>query len=235
VSRYQLAFALLMFLGSPAWIGLLALGTFALLRAPHPGVVMHAGPGFALLAAILVMWFAPKIATTIDVLARPALRAAFGGGWRFVANVAIETVFFVLLSPIMWFGHTVFLIGLLFGRTVGWGGQTRDDHAVPLAFALRRLAPQMLLGWVVIITLAMEAPAALPYALLVAAGLALAAPLAALTADPGVGAMFTRRGIGRLPEEGMPSALDALGLAALKPPSTLPAAATAEASPCSQA
>ena len=29
VSRYQIAFAMLMFLGSPAWIGLLVLGTLA--------------------------------------------------------------------------------------------------------------------------------------------------------------------------------------------------------------
>jgi membrane glycosyltransferase len=235
VSRYQLAFALLMFLGSPAWIGLLVFGSLGVARAPSPDVFMHRGAGFALLVVILIMWFAPKIATTIDVLTRPALRAAFGGGWRFVANVAIETAFFLLLSPIMWFGHTAFLGGLLFGRSIGWAGQTRDDHAVPLALAARRLWPQMLLGWTVIAGLAATVPSAIPYALLVAAGLALSAPLAAVTADRGVGMMLARLGIGRLPEEGTPTALDTLGLPALKPVSALPAAATAEASPCSQA
>ena len=29
---------------------------------------------------VLVMWFAPKIATMIDVLTRPDLRRIFGGG-----------------------------------------------------------------------------------------------------------------------------------------------------------
>ena len=42
VSRYQLAFAILMFLGSPAWIGLLLIGSAAVAAAPtwqriHPG------------------------------------------------------------------------------------------------------------------------------------------------------------------------------------------------------
>ena len=86
---------------------------------------------------MLVMWFAPKIATVIDVLTRPtraARSAATGGSWR--ASLS-ETIFFILLSPIMWFGHTLFLAGLLFGRSVGWGAQARDDHAVSLAFAAR--------------------------------------------------------------------------------------------------
>src|SRR5690606_19438041 len=37
VSRYQLAFAILMFLGSPAWIGMLALGALALATTGTPG------------------------------------------------------------------------------------------------------------------------------------------------------------------------------------------------------
>ena len=37
VSRFQLAFAMLMFLGSPAWIGLLVVGTLALAASPIAG------------------------------------------------------------------------------------------------------------------------------------------------------------------------------------------------------
>ena len=79
VSRFQLAFAMLMFLGSPAWIGLLVVGTLALAAAPTPADFIRPDAGHALLAIILVMWFAPKIATVIDVLPRPKLRRAFGG------------------------------------------------------------------------------------------------------------------------------------------------------------
>src|SRR4030095_15154165 len=66
VSRYQLIFAILMFRGSPAWMGLLVLGTIALAVAGSPEAFIHADAGIAVFVLVLVMWFAPKIATVID-------------------------------------------------------------------------------------------------------------------------------------------------------------------------
>jgi membrane glycosyltransferase len=236
VSRYQLVFALLMFLGSPAWMGLLVLGTAAVALADSPAAVIRPDAGLTLLVVILIMWFAPKIATVIDVLTRPALRRAFGGTGRFLASVVAETVFFLLLSPIMWFGHTVFLAGLMLGRAIGWGGQARDDHAVPWSLALRKLWPQTLLGLGCIAVLAATVPAAIPYALLIAAGLALAVPFAVLTAVPWLGRAAVRVGLGRLPEETAPSpALRALGLAALQLAVPKPPARAPESTQCSKA
>jgi membrane glycosyltransferase len=233
VSRYQLAFAILMFLGSPAWMLLLVLGTWGVARAAHPSDFVSPGSGLAVLILVLITWFAPKIATVIDVLTRPALRKAFGGGWRFLASVASETVFFVMLSPIQWFEHTLYFAKLAFGGRVGWGGQARDDHSVPLALALRKLWPQTVLGWGSIITLALTAPAAIPVSLLVSGGLAFAVPLCVLTANPAIGALLVRVGVGRLPEETMPSPLDAIGLPALERLDRKPEPPAAEASPCS--
>ena len=216
VSRYQLAFAILMFLGSPAWMGLLVLGTYGVVRAERPAAFLDPGIGLVVLVMILVMWFAPKIATVIDIMMRPAARKAYGGGLRFLVNVLAETVFFLMLSPIMWFAHTVFLVRLAFGAGVGWGGQTRDDHSVPLANALARLWGQTALGGACLLALAMAAPAAIPVALLIAGGLAFAVPLCVLTANRVVGAALLRTGIGRLPEEIAASPLDDLALPALK-------------------
>jgi membrane glycosyltransferase len=204
VSRYQLVFAILMFLGSPAWMGLLVIGTLAAALADRPDAFIRPDAGIALFVIVLAMWFAPKIATVIDVLARPDLRRAFGGGTRFLAGVAIETTFFLLLSPIMWFGHTVFLVRLLAGRTVGWGAQARDDHRVPLLLAARQLWPQTLLGLSTAGLLATTVPSALPYALVIAGGPLLVIPLAVATASPGVGRWLVRLGLGGLPEETAP-------------------------------
>ena len=88
------------------------------------------------------------------MLTRPQLRRAFGGAARFIASVVTETIFFLLLSPIMWFGHTLFLAGLLFGRAIGWTGQVRDDHTVPWCDAAKQLWPHTLLGWSCILILA---------------------------------------------------------------------------------
>ena len=98
------------------------------------------------------------------------MRNSFGGAGRFIASAVTETIFFLMLSPIMWFGHTVFLTGLRARRTIGWGGQARDDHAVPWSDAARQLWPHTLLGWGCILILAFTVPSAIPYALFIAGG-----------------------------------------------------------------
>jgi len=214
ISRVQLVLAILMFLGSPAWIGILLLGTIGAARAPHDFV--DPAYGGALLVVFLLMWFAPKIATIIDVLLRPAARAAYGGSARLLASVAGETVFFILLSPIQWFAHTLLLARLPFGMQVGWAAQQRHEHTVPLARALLRFWPQTLLGLASIAVLAVHNPAALPVASLIAGGLALAVPLAVISAAPLAGRLMLRVGLGRLPEEtAPPDTLRALLLPAL--------------------
>jgi membrane glycosyltransferase len=216
VSRFQLAFAMLMFLGSPAWVGLLVVGTLALALSPAPADFIRADSGMVLFVTILLMWFAPKIATVLDVLTRPPLRHAFGGGARFLASVVSETLFFILLSPIMWIGHTLFIASVPFGRAIGWIGQVRDDHMVPWSQALRQLWPHTMIGVGSLAILAASHPGAIAYALLLAAGPALSIPLAVITALPAVGTSLARIGIGRLPEEtAPPRALTALALPAL--------------------
>jgi membrane glycosyltransferase len=217
VSRYQLGFAILMFLGSPAWMGLLVLGTAAVALAGSPAAFIRPDAGMALFLTVLIMWFAPNIATAIDVLARPHLRAAFGGGIRFALSAVAQTIFVLLLLPIMWFGHTLFLARLLLGRSVGWTVQARDDHEVPLALAAAQLWPQTLLGLGSVGVLAVTVPAAIPYALFLAGGLVLSIPFAVLTAAPGLGRALVRIGFCRLPEETAPPAeLAALALPAIE-------------------
>jgi membrane glycosyltransferase len=177
----------------------------------------------ALFVCVLVMWFAPKIASAIDILLHPQLRRGFGGAGLFVVNCAVETVYSIVLCPILWFGHTIFLTGLLFGREIGWIGQTRDDHAVPFALALHNLWPHTLLGCAALGLLAVTQPAALPYALFLAGGPALAIPFAMMTAWPWLGSLAARVGIGRLPEETVrPAVLQALALPAIEQTAPLP-------------
>jgi membrane glycosyltransferase len=218
VSRYQLMLAILMFIGSPAWIGLLALATIALLSHEHPSDFISADIGGLLLSWILIMWFSPKIATFVDALSRSEVRRAFGGAGYLIVNFAIETVYSILLCPILWISHTIFLLGLPFNRGIGWIGQVRDDHAVSFGAALSSLWPQTLIGWIAIGLVAATQPAALPYILLLAAGPAFAIPFAMLTAWPWLGRFAARIGIGRLPEEtATPEQLQVLSLPAIRP------------------
>jgi membrane glycosyltransferase len=217
VSRFQLMFAIIMFLRSPAWMALLWVGSVAVALAPTPADFMRFDAGIALLVVMLTTAFAPNIATAIDVLLRPELGRLFGGGLRFAASLMLMVVFEILLSTAMWASHTIFLIRLLFGRTVGWGAQARDDHQVEWGYAARHLWPQTLIGLVPLLLLAFTAPSAIPYALLLAAGPLLSIPLAVVTSWPGVGRALIALGIDRLPEEtAPPSELRALDLPAIE-------------------
>jgi membrane glycosyltransferase len=216
VSRYQLLFAILMFLGSPAWIALLVLGSIKAALAPSFTDAIRADTGGVLLACVLVMWFSPQLATAIDVLLRRDEARNFGGWFLFLGNFLIDIVFFALLWPTMWFSHTLLVLAMPFGRKIGWIGQLRDDHSVPWSLAARSFWPHTLFGLAVIVLLALTQPGALPVALLLAAGPALSIPLAVVTSQPRLGEAAVRVGLARLPEEtDPPPVLRALGVPAI--------------------
>ena len=124
---------------------------------------------------------------------------------RFVAGVVTETIFFLLLAPIMWFAHTLFLARLLAGRSVGWGraGARRPSGAV-VAGGAAVVAAHAAGRCRRVGLLALTVPAAIPYALFVAGGPLLSIPLAVVTASPALGRAMVRIGLGRLPEETAP-------------------------------
>jgi membrane glycosyltransferase len=69
----------------------------------------------------------------------------------------------------------------------------------------------------------MTQPGAIPFALFLAGGPALAIPFAMMTAWPSLGTWCARVGVGRLPEEtAAPAALHALALPALETSAPLP-------------
>lgn len=201
VSRYQLVLAILMFIGSPAWVCLLGLATAALVLCDDPANIMRPDLGTALIAWVLLMWFSPKIAGALDVLLAPEERRAFGGAGRFTINFAIETIYSIVLCPILWVSHTIFLFGRIFNRDIHWIGQVRDDHVVPFRMAMRDLWPQTVVGCLSLGLVMFSQPWALPYILLLAGGPAFAAPFATITAWSVLGSLAARVGIGRLPEE----------------------------------
>jgi len=88
---------------------------------------------------------------------------------------------------------------------------------VPFTLALHNLWPHTLLGCLALGLLATTQPAAIPYALFLAGGPALAIPFAVMSAWPWLGNFAARIGIGRLPEETeRPAALMVLALPAIE-------------------
>ena len=216
MSRYQLTLAMFMFLGSPAWIALMILLTLAASVTASPSELADANLALALLVLTLFVWYQPKIAGALDALLRKEERLRFGGGWRFGVGLTLEMFFAILMTPITWLNHTLFLAELLLGKKGGWTAQTRDDHSVPLAEAVKQFWPHTLLGLVLSGSLLATHAALLPYAMIFLSGLLLAIPLAVVTSQPWLGRFMMQRRLLSLPEEiAPPEALRTLQLKAL--------------------
>jgi membrane glycosyltransferase len=216
MSRYQLCVAIFMFLGSPAWVVLLTLGIASASLSADASQLMDGSFGVALMIATLTMWYLPKIAGAADVISRPEERKRFGGGLRFATGFTLEMIFSVLMTPITWLNHAMFMTGLLFGKKAGWSAQARDDHSIPLSTAMKQFWPHTLLGLAGIIGLGLSHPDLLPYSFFALGGLVLSIPIAVLTSLPGFGAALIQHKLLSLPEEiSPPEALKSLHLRAL--------------------
>lgn len=216
LSRFQLVNAIFMFLGSPAWVGMLILGSIAVSASPTPADFILPEAGTWLFWLIVVTCYLPKIASGLEVFFIKEQRQAFGGGFSFALSFALETLFSLVVLSISWFNQAVFLFGLMFGRRAGWSAQTRDDHSISIAMAARQFLPHTLVGVGVIALLALTQPSAVFYAAYMALSLAISIPFAVVTSMPSVGRAMIRFHLARLPEEvNPPEILINLGLVAI--------------------
>ncbi|HEX2724441.1 MAG TPA: glucans biosynthesis glucosyltransferase MdoH, partial [Beijerinckiaceae bacterium] len=200
MSRFQLAWAILMFLGVPAMtlmIGAVPLKFFdGEDLSPFP-----VGLAMALYLTFLLMYLSPKLAGLADIVLSEGGVRRYGGMARFLSSAVIEIVFSFLIGAVTTFRITLFMIGLLFGRSVVWSGQARDAHGITWGTAVRDLWPPFLFGCVVCGALAWLSPTLLLWSLPLTLGYLLAFPFAVATAAPGVGDLLSRHSLCAIPEE----------------------------------
>jgi membrane glycosyltransferase len=206
MSRFQLVWAILMFLGLPAWTLMIALLPLKVIE--DRGIEAYpAGLAAGLYLLFLCMYLSPKLAGFADILLTKGSAARYGGRRRFVVSAAIEVVFAFLQGAVSSFRTTLFMVGLLFGRArIGWNGQARDARALSLATAFAGLWPHLLFAAYLFGALAVLSPAVLLWSLPLTAGYLLAIPFAMATALPALGAWFARRGLCGIPEDFDPPA-----------------------------
>ncbi len=203
ISRFQLVWAIAMFIGIPAWTLLIALLP---LLAWQAGDGFPAGAAIALYLAYLLMFLTPKLAGIADVLLTPGGAQRYGGRTRLACGALAETLFSFLQSAASTFHTTLFMIALVFGRSVTWGGQARDAERLAWGDATALLWPQLVFGVIVVGTLAVIAPAAALWSLPMTAGYLVAIPLAVVTAHPAVSRWMVATNLAGIPEDFDPPA-----------------------------
>jgi membrane glycosyltransferase len=132
--------------------------------------------------------------------------ARYGGWLRFIPSAALELAFSFLQGAVSTIRTSIFMLGLLFGKSVVWAGQSRDAQRLSWEDGARNLWPQTLFGVIVCGALIAIAPKVFWWSLPLTAGYLLAIPFAVLTADPRLGRALQRLGLCGIPEDFEPPA-----------------------------
>jgi membrane glycosyltransferase len=200
MSRFQLAWAILMFLGVPATTLMIALAPVKFFDGEDLST-FPADLAVGLYVVFLGMYLSPKLAGLADILLTKGGVARYGGFLRFLASAAVEIVFSFLLGAVTTFRIAVFMIGLLFGKSVAWNGQSRDAHGIAWSAAVQDLWPPFLFGVTVCGALAVLSPGTLAWSLPLTLGYLVAFPFAVITAAPAFGDWLARQRLCAIPED----------------------------------
>jgi len=213
ISRLHLLTGIGCYITAPLWLLFLLSGIAIAVQARFvPPDYFPAGrslfPRWPVIDPVRAMWM---FVGTMAILLLPKLlgavamrrddRRGCGGVLRLTASVLLETLLSGMIAPVVMLTQTLHVTTILFGRDSGWNTQRRDDGSVPFRVTAAQYRWHTVLGVALGgIAWAISWPLAL-WMSPVVLGLALAIPLAAVTARRGAGMALRRLGLLRIPEE----------------------------------
>jgi len=215
VSRLHLLTGIGSYLTAPLWFIFLAFGILVSLQAQFVRPE-YFPKGFSLFPTwpaqdpILAAWvfvatmgmlILPKMLAYIVMLTQKDERKKFGGGFRALAGILVETFLSGLTAPVMMIFQSSAVAGILLGHDAGWQVQRRDDGAVSYEDTLRKYSIPTLFGIVMAISAYAVSLALLLWMMPVILGLLLAIPLAMLSSSASA---RSTSGLFKTPEETSP-------------------------------
>ena len=158
--RVHLVMGVMSYLASPLWLLFLLVSGFeAYLQAQVQPVYFFGETLFpvwpvsyrvemaTVLVVTLIMLFLPKgYAVLLLLLREPRKLRQYGGFIHVCASVVTESLFSVLLAPVLMLFQTKFVLAILFRKAIGWPPQRRGDHATGLVEAVQAHGGHTLAG-----------------------------------------------------------------------------------------
>ena len=221
LSRLHFLLGAMGYVSSLLWL-LMLLASTAYVLLPHLTTYPSLGEGYPLFPDWPTPWtwttkpsqIVPLLTVTIGLLLVPKLLAvslalvrhprSYGGTGRLLFSAALETVFAVVLAPVMMMYHTGFVLSVLSGHDITWDPQVREGRAVAWPEAWRRTAGIASVGLVWASLTLLYSPAFFLWLSPIFIGLLVAAPLVRWTSSRALGEWTRRRGLFLVPSETSP-------------------------------
>lgn len=214
LSRIHFAMGVMSYLASPLWLlFLVATGVEAYFRGLERPVyffgdnILPVWPETytvemtTVLIVTLATLFLPKVMALVLLAVRPRLGHRFGGVSRAALSVVIESLFSVLLAPVLMLFQSKFVAAILLRTAVGWPTQQRGDHQTGFAEALGAHGSHTLIALVAGFLAYVYVPSFFWWFTPVLAGLALSIPVSMITSRTSLGMLARRAGLFITPEE----------------------------------
>jgi membrane glycosyltransferase len=207
IHRLMLAHGVLSYAVSFLWFIFLMLGTFRgytergqTLAAGHPQL-----QSLVLFGVTMSMLFGPKVLMAARICFNRQELAAYGGLVRYIISVFLETIFFILLAPVLMVYHTKFVLLTIFGQGVRWASQRRKTMGeVDWRESILNFGGVTLFGLVWGLSCLIVAPNLFPWLVPVLAGLCLCVPITILTGSATLGRRTRAVGLFLTPDETRP-------------------------------
>jgi membrane glycosyltransferase len=225
ISRLHLLTGIGSYITAPLWLLFLVAGVFGALEARFiRPAYFPSGPSlfpdWPVVDPVRAMWLfigtmslllLPKLLAWALLLLSREDRRGIGGSARSFLSMLLETIVAGLLAPVTMLTQSIDVVSILLGRDSGWQPQQRDDGKLRLREVVRLYWSHTAFGLLFGIASWLVSPFLALWMLPVTLGLALAVPLAALTARPVL--RLRQLGLLTIPEEAAQPAVTARSIA----------------------
>ncbi|MCP5420918.1 MAG: glucans biosynthesis glucosyltransferase MdoH, partial [Gammaproteobacteria bacterium] len=218
INRLHLLMGVMSYLASPLWFLFLVLTGIEAFIQSRGEPIYFFGESFApvwpvsytvemttVLIVTLTFLFLPKVLALILLLKDPVQRRLYGGRFRVALGVLLESLFSVLMAPVLMLFQAKFVMAILLRRDVGWPAQQRGDRQTGFKEALLAHAGQTLLGIAVGVVSYHFVPNFFWWFIPVLLGIVLAIPVSMFSSNVALGQVTRRWGLFLTPQETHPA------------------------------
>lgn len=213
ISRLHFILGAVAYISSLVWLAMLALSTAdAVIRAINSNVyfteayqlfpnwpIAKTGLIISLISLTTALLLLPKVMGVMVAITHR--NKEFGGTWAILKGSFIETLFAILIAPIMMAFHAYFVISVFMGFKVNWDAQEREGRLLPWGEAIARTSRTTILALIWGAVTFYYAPIFFWWLMPILTGLVLSAPIVRYSSSLYFGEVMRRRKIFICPSE----------------------------------